>query len=78
MARDRWENFLLVSRIQRVAQNRKALAVYMQQAEDRRMLDIAARTWAGGVPWDEAIKIGRDVFKKMKRKDPTRARDSAG
>lgn len=38
---------------------------YKEKADTRRMLNIAAKSWADGVPWNRALKIGKDVLKKL-------------
>ena len=48
------------------AGQRKDIVVYRQRAEQRVMFSMAAKAWARGVPWEEALKIAKDVSKKTK------------
>ncbi len=51
---------------------RKDIDRYNERAQMRLMLNIAAKSWIDGVPWEEAFQIGKDVVKKMKAKENPR------
>lgn len=40
--------------------------VYRQRAEQRVVFSTAAKAWARGVPWEDALRIAKDVSKKTK------------
>jgi len=45
---------------------RKDIVVYRQGAEQRVVFSTAAKAWARGVPWEDALRIAKDVSKKTK------------
>ena len=39
--------------------------MYKTKAESRLMLQMAAKSWANGVPWDEALRIAKQVSSRV-------------
>lgn len=42
-----------------------AVASYRQKAETKIILDMAARCWGQGIPWNEALKIAETAQKRI-------------
>lgn len=45
-----------------------AIANYKRKAESKLLLDTAARFWARGVPWDEALNTARTVRQRVQQR----------
>eukprot|EP00435_Cladocopium_sp_Y103_P069847 s395_g34.t1 len=58
-------NLLDVSALERRKGTAKKVAVYKSKAESRLMLQMAAKSWANGVPWDEALRIAKQVSSRV-------------
>ena len=51
-------------RIIRPPKKRKDIDRYNEKAQMRLMLNIAAKSWIDGVPWEESFQIGKDVVEE--------------
>ena len=57
--------FTPVPRLERRKGTARKVAVYRTKAESRLMLQMAAKSWANGVPWDEALRIAKQVSSRV-------------
>ena len=54
-----------VARLERRKGTKKKVAVYRQKAAWRSVLQMAAKSWADGVPWEEALRIAQQVSARL-------------
>ena len=53
------------ARLERRKGTKKKVAVYRQKAARRSVLQMAAKSWADGVPWEEALQIAKRVSARL-------------
>ena len=53
------------ARLERRKGTKKKVAVYRQKAARRSVLQMAAKAWADGVPWEEALQIAKRVSARL-------------
>ena len=52
-------------RLERPSGKAKVIANYTRKAKSKLVLEAAAKSWANGVPWDDALRIARNMAARV-------------
>ena len=52
-------------RLERPSGKAKVIANYARKAKSKLVLEAAAKSWINGVPWDDALRIARNMAARV-------------